>query len=129
MRRDQHIVMRALQSARIKELGEALVSAGYIYLDEQAQVLGLSRSTTWTILRASHKNSGLSAAVINRMLAQPRLPTLVRMKILEYVKEKPVGPYGHNRLQVRRFAAQLPLDALEQMHLDVRSKDECAATI
>jgi hypothetical protein len=33
-------------------------------------VLGLSRSTTWTILHGRHKNYGLSASVIKRMLAQ-----------------------------------------------------------
>jgi hypothetical protein len=49
--------MRAttFQSAKIKEVGEALVATGHVSLDEQATVLGLSRSTTWTILQANHK--------------------------------------------------------------------------
>ncbi len=98
---------RALQSAKIAEFGEALIAAGYVRLDEQARVLGLSRSTTWTIVRAKHKNSGLSALLIKRMLAQPRLPAVARMKILEYVEEKSLGMYGHNPSQVRRFLEAL----------------------
>lgn len=103
-------VMRIRQSAKIREVGEALAAAGYLCLDEQARVLGLPRSTTWTLLRANHKTSGLTARVINRMLAQPQLPALVRSKILEYVAEKSQGTYGHNQLQLRRFAAQLAME-------------------
>ena len=65
-------------------------------LDDQANALGLSRSTTWTILKGRHKASGLSADIINRMLAAPRLPPLVRAKVLEYVEEKTAGRYGHS---------------------------------
>src|SRR6266436_6295883 len=46
--------MKARQAAKIRELGHALVDAGFLTLDEQSKVLGLARSTTWTILRASH---------------------------------------------------------------------------
>jgi hypothetical protein len=98
---------RELHAAKIRALGEALVMAGYRYLDGQATVLGLSRSTTWTIMRAKHKTTGLSAALIKRMLAQPRLPPTVRAKISEYVDEKSAGMYGHNPQQVRRFVACL----------------------
>src|SRR6187455_236842 len=79
--------LKARQSAKIKQLGDALVEAGHHALDEQARVLGLSRSTTWTILKANHKSSGLSAAIINRMLATPQLPPRVRLKIFEYIEE------------------------------------------
>jgi hypothetical protein len=101
--------MRAttFQSAKIKEVGEALVATGHVSLDEQATVLGLSRSTTWTILQASHKKNGLSASVIKRMLAQPHLPVLVRDKIYEYVDRKATGMYGHNAQQVHRFVQAL----------------------
>jgi len=51
--------MKARQAAKIRELGHALVDSGFMTLDEQAKALGLARSTTWTILRASHKGSGL----------------------------------------------------------------------
>ena len=63
--------VKARQSAKIREIGAALVAMGYRALDEQARALGLGRSTAWTILQANHKNSGLSATVIIRMLAAP----------------------------------------------------------
>ena len=99
--------MKIRQSCKIKELGDALVREGFLTLDKQADVLGLSRSTAWTILRANHKSSGLSAAIINRMLAAPRLPLLVRATILEYVEEKLAGSYGHSKRPLRRFSAGL----------------------
>src|SRR6266498_2970458 len=80
--------MKARQSSKIREIGDALVAMGLLTLDEQAKALGLGRSTAWTILQASHKGSGLSAAVVNQMLAAPQLPPLVRAVILEYVDEK-----------------------------------------
>ena len=97
---------RTLQALKIRELGEALVQAGYLALDEQADALGLCRSTTWTILQATHKNSGLSATVINRMLACPK-PGPVRAKLIEYVEEKISGRYGHGKAQLREFADRL----------------------
>ena len=101
--------MKARQSYKIKELAEAVKSAGFVTLDEQAKALGLSRSTAWTIRKASHKASGLSASIINRMLAAPDLPPLVRTKILEYVEEKAAGLYGGSQSQRRKFAARLPI--------------------
>jgi hypothetical protein len=97
--------MRAkeLQAAKIRQIADALIARGYISLNEQAGVLGLSRSTTWDIIRGTHKNSGLSGAVINRMLAQPRLPQAARARILEYVEDKSAGIYGHTPSQVWRF--------------------------
>jgi|SRR5215467_1365273 len=95
------------QSAKIKEVGEALVADGFCALDQQAKALGLSRSTTWTILKASHKSSGLSAAVINRMLASPQLPPRVRLKIFEYIREKSAGHYGDSQRRIGRFTAQI----------------------
>ena len=41
---------------KIRNICDALVAAGFETLDEQTEVLGLSRSTTWSILRGSHKN-------------------------------------------------------------------------
>src|SRR5256886_199579 len=103
---------RAQQSSKIKELAEAVKSAGFLTLDEQAIALGLSRSTAWTILKASHKASGLSASIINRMLAAPELPRLARTKILEYVEEKAAGLYGGSRSPRRKFAARLLIEKL-----------------
>ncbi len=96
-----------LQSRKIREIAEALLTAGYLCLDDQAEVLGLARSTTWTILHARHKNTGLSASVIKQILAQPQLPKLVRRKVVEYVQQKSSGMYGHNSKRVRRFASGL----------------------
>jgi hypothetical protein len=98
---------QAVQSAKISELREALVAAGHLHLDDQASVLGLSRSTTWTIVRAQHKSSGLSAQVIKQILAQPQLPALARIRIYEYIEEKSLGMYGHKPSQVRRFLEAL----------------------
>jgi len=100
---------KVLQSSKIREIGMALSSAGFVTLDQQADALGLCRSTTWVILQAEHKNSGLSATVINRMLACPRLPGPVRVKLIEYVHEKMAGCYGHGQAQLRRFAGRLAL--------------------
>ena len=99
--------MKANQSARIREFAQALTAAGIVSLDDQARVLGLSRSTTWTIINAAHKSSGISATLIDRMLASPTLPQPLRAKILEYVEEKAAGRYGHSRAQRRRFVESL----------------------
>ena len=98
--------LKARQSSKIREIGDALIDLGYLALDEQAKALGLARSTAWTISRADHKSSGLSATVINRMLAAPHLPPLVHTIILEYVDERVAGLYGHSKLQLRRFTAR-----------------------
>jgi hypothetical protein len=97
--------MKTRQSCKIKELGGALITAGFRTLDEQARALGLSRSTAWAVLKANHKASGLAAATISRMLSSPELPTHVRATILTYVEEKLAGLYGHNKIQLRRLAA------------------------
>jgi hypothetical protein len=99
--------MKARQAAKIRELGHALVDAGFLMLDEQSKALGLARSTTWTVLRASHKGSGLSAAIIKRMLLSPQLPPLARRKILEYTTDKLAGVYGGSRTQRLRFFERL----------------------
>jgi len=105
--------MRARQSLRIREIGFALVAGGFVALDAQAIALGLSRSTAWTILKGNHKGSGLSATIINRMLAAPRLPLLVRAKILEYVEEKTAGLYGDSGTRLRKFTARLSVSELK----------------
>ena len=105
------------QSCAIRELSDALATAGFATLDQQAKVLGLCRSTTWTILKGSHKSSGLSATIINRALAAPHLPALVRAKILEYVEEKTAGRYGHSKAQRRKFIAQLSIEDVEKAYL------------
>src|SRR5215510_2572659 len=44
--------MKARQSCKIRELAEAVKSAGFLTLDEEAKALGLSRSTAWTTRKA-----------------------------------------------------------------------------
>jgi hypothetical protein len=98
---------KARQSFKILEVRKALLAAGVRGLNEQARVLGLSRSTTWTILKAQHKTSGISAPIINRILRSQELPPLVRSVIEEYSAEKAAGFYGGSLRQRRRFAARV----------------------
>src|SRR5712671_2039850 len=97
--------MKARQALKIRNLGEALVASGYVSINQQARALGLSRSTTWAIIQADHKTSGLSASVINRILSTPQVPSKVKTLILEYVEEKLAGLYGHNKTQLTRFSS------------------------
>ena len=99
--------LKARQTAKMREIGEALVAAGYDNLDNQAAALGLSRSTTWTIIKATHKSSGLSGTTLRRVLSAPDLHPLVRRKFLEYIKEKNDGRYGSTRNCLRRFNQRL----------------------
>ena len=99
--------LKAHQAAKMREIGEALVAVGYHKLDDQAAALGLSRSTTWTIIKGTHKGSGLSAATLNRMLSAPDLHPLVRRKVLEYIEKRCDGRYGTTRNCRRRFNQQL----------------------
>jgi hypothetical protein len=95
------------QTSRIRELASALAADGLVTLGEQARALGLSRSTAWAVLKANHKASGLAAGTIKQMLSSPALPPRARATILTYVDEKLAGLYGHNKTQLRRFAAGL----------------------
>lgn len=81
--------------------------AGFESLDQQAEAMGLSRSTAWSILSGQHKNSGLSTSTIARMLGTNRLPTSVRNKLLEYVEEKAKGLYGDSPMRVEQFKQRL----------------------
>jgi hypothetical protein len=99
--------MRARQCQKIRGLRQALIEAGFISLDQQAKVLGLSRSTTWAVLRGNHKCTGLRATLIVRMLTAPKLPQEVRSILVSYVNEKSQGAYGHSDKQRERFTAQL----------------------
>ena len=102
---ESKIAAKAWQATRIGELRAALAADGLVTLDEQARALGLSRSTAWAVLKANHKTSGLAAGTINQMLSSPELPPRARGTILTYVDEKLAGLYGHNKTQLRRFAA------------------------
>ena len=98
---------KARQASKIKELRAALIDWGLVALDEQAKALGLRRSTTWAILTGTHKASGISAGIVIRMLSAPDLPVPVRQKILEYVREKSDGMYGHTAKRRREFLSRM----------------------
>ncbi len=101
------MITKDRQTCKIKEIGQTLANVGYLTVEEQATALGLCRSTAWTIVKSSHKASGLSANLVKQMLASPRLPPPVRQKIIEYLEERLTGVYGHSRQQGRKFAARL----------------------
>ena len=98
---------RIQQRLKIEEIGTTLAECGFVTLDEQTYVLGLSRSTAWTVIRGKHKNSGLSAMTINRMLNTVRLPPRIRLKLLEYIAEKTSGSYGGQKHRLRAFASRI----------------------
>ena len=98
---------RKQQRLKIEQITRTLAECGFVTLDKQAYVLGLSRSTAWTIIRGTHKTSGLSATTINRMLATGRLPLKVRLKILEYIAEKMSGAYGDRKHCLKAFASRI----------------------
>lgn len=100
---------RARQNAKIREIADAIATSGFATLDEQADAIGLSRSTTWALLNSRHKGSGLSARIVTRMLSAPHLPLSVRAKILEYLAEKAAGLYGDTERELKRFVLRLSM--------------------
>ena len=110
---------RARQFEKIEEICKTLVACGLVALDDQAQALGLCRSTTWTLLRGIHKSSGLSASTVNKILSAPRLPASVRLKVLEYVAEKVTGEYGDRSQRLRAYVRRLDARHLQAGPLDV----------
>jgi len=124
--------MKARQSVKLREIANALVSAGFVSLDAKAKILGLGRSTTWTLLNGNHKSSGLSARVIGRILAEPSLPAGVRAKVLEYIEEKASGRYGHSACRRKKFISMLAIvgvhKTLNAAGLARRAKRDVAST-
>ena len=115
---------KASQASRIRELKIALENAGLLTLNQQAGALGLCRSTTWAVLRGDHKASGLSAAIVKRMLRASKLPPNVRAKILEYVEEKALGLYGHSKTQLQRFCTSIASPASRSEEADAQLSHE-----
>ena len=112
-----------LHREKIREIAEALLKAGYSTIDGQAKILGVPRSTAWTILSGHHKASGLSARIIQTMLNSPELPALVRAKILEYMADKAAGRFGTSGVRSRRFRARMSECGLVLPFLDVEEPD------
>jgi hypothetical protein len=91
------------QQSRILEISEVLSRHGHCTVDQQARILNVPRSTAWTILRPTHKYSGLTIRVLLKMLNAPELPPEARQKVLDYLNEKAEGRFGSNRNCQRRF--------------------------
>ena len=96
---------KARQAAKLAEIREALVAAGYDTTAKQAAVLGVCRATAWVVLNRD-KRAGPSAKVIKRILSSPQVPRSVRRKIEQYVKEKACGLYEHSETARRSFGNQ-----------------------
>jgi hypothetical protein len=88
--RERLHALRDLTARKVKlqDITEALISSGYTSLDQQAQALGLHRSTAWTRIRNKHKLGRLSTKTIQRIITNPETPPPVRTVIEEYVVEK-----------------------------------------
>jgi hypothetical protein len=126
--------LKAAQSRKLRELQAGLLAAGFHTIEEQSRALGICRSTAWTIVTAAHKGSGLSAAIINRMLAAPQLPMAARAKILEYVLEKADGQYGHSAAQCRKFIERIAAEPppggadISRMNREARHQEQPTLT-
>jgi len=116
--------MKARQSAKIAELRQILLQAGYHSLGKQASALGLSRSTTWAVLQANHKSSGLSGCVIKRMLRSPGLPSSAKLWLEEIYRAK-IG--GIIRPRTRPPASFPGSDQSAAEHFDSRGRDAIGA--
>lgn len=99
--------MKAQQCQKLGELKTVLLDCGFTTLAQQAAALGLCRSSAWKLLKSDHKHSGLSAALVKRMLASRDLPHEARMIIDAYVQEKLRGAYGHGAAALKRFRLKL----------------------
>ena len=95
------------QRAKIEAIRDVLFTHGLRRLGDQAWALGLGRSTAWHLLSAGHKHGGVTASVINKMLASENLPAAVRLEIEDYVRRKLSGEYGHSVKARIRFKTGL----------------------
>jgi len=105
--------MKERQCEKLARLRAALVAGGFDTAAKQALALGLSRSSAWKILQGDHKQSGLSASTINRMLASPSLPREARAIIEEYIREKLQGAYGHRANRLKAFGVKLRITSAD----------------
>ena len=83
--------MKARQTRKIEQLREVFLTDGRLRVRQQANLLGLCPSTAHAVLQRNYKSSGLSAAIIKRMLACPNLPESARTILHEYLNEKIAG--------------------------------------
>ena len=99
------IEAKARQAAKLAEIREALVAAGYDSAAKQGAVLGVCRGTAWMLLNRD-KGAGPSAKIIERILLSPQVPPAVRRKVEEYIEDRIDGLYGHCESATRRFRNQ-----------------------
>jgi hypothetical protein len=95
------------QVSKLAEIRAALIGAGFDTTEKQATALGLGRSTAWNVLNRDTR-ADPSAAVVKRILLSPKLPTSVRRKIEEYLRQKSRGLYGHSQRRSEAFSDQFP---------------------
>jgi hypothetical protein len=72
----------------LKDISEALVASGFTSLDEQAEALGIRRTTAWTIVKNKHKLGRLHRETVERILANPSTPQSVRAVVQQYAAER-----------------------------------------
>jgi len=101
------MLLKMRQTRKIAEIGEALRAAGILSLNAQAAVLGLTRSTTYTVVCAEHKSTGLSAKIISQTLRSPCCPYLFELKSRNMPKKRPLRLYGSTKRQQRQFLSRL----------------------
>ena len=92
---------------KLAEVRRALISAGFDTTSKQAAVLGLSRATAWFVLNRDDK-AGPSADVVKRILSSAKISSRVRRKFEEYIEDKGLGLYGHDRRYSRKFREHFP---------------------
>ena len=98
---------RKQQRQKIEQIARTLAECGFVALDEQGLRPRFVAQHAWTIIRGTHKTSGLCASTINRMLATGRLPLRVRQKLLEYIAAKMSGAYGDREHRLKAFASRI----------------------
>jgi len=72
----------------VQPLVNALLAAGYGSLDQQANALGIHRSTAWTIIKNKHKLGCLNQATVSRILTNSGTPQSVRLLVEHYLNER-----------------------------------------
>jgi hypothetical protein len=108
MKDEAAIAAKERQAAKLADIREMLVAAGYDTTAKQAAVLGVCRATAWVVLNRD-KRAGPSASVLKRILSSPSVPPTVRRKIEEYIQDKSRGLYGHCEPSTRAFSSQFDI--------------------
>ena len=95
--------MQTVRQNPFDDVAQALVRSGYRSLDAQAQALGLSRSTAWTIIKGKHKRGRLHLTTACRILANPNLPAQVRAVMEAYAASVDLDTSSRSGDRVQRI--------------------------